>query len=320
MTPRPVARDRYCGFGLSIESEIRLPAPFDAKSPPTVPDLTMRRGRLPDVDMARAHTMRISSSICIVESGVDHWVILARGVDASDRFTAHVRRGRIDVDWTDGVHEADVGRQLLGVGIAAHAYVSECACFHGSVIEAGGGTAAILGPSGAGKSTLVAGLVAAGARLVTEEVIVVDSDGGIRSGVPGVKIAAQMAAAFGAEVFANRQAAAEHPAYSSEGIVVALRPSQFLSTPLRTIGGVYILGDRHAGSDPIFHLAVSRAQGAAILAGSGYWMPHLPRRCQATNFAAAQRLALESSVQRVDLPNDLSALSRAADCMYEHIA
>ncbi len=299
---------RYRAFGLSIESAILLAAVEDAASP-EAPDLRIARGDFASLagSATDAETIRISPALDIVALTDQHWVLSARGVDPRQQYAAHVRPGIIEIGWNTGVEEVDVAWNLQGIGMAAYAFVTSAACFHGSVVAAGGRTFAILGNSGAGKSTLTAALVASGARLVSEEIIVVGRDDAlvVYPGIPQVKVSPEVAEQLG--LSAQARQAIRHLSYAEMGVSIHLDlASQFRASPVR-LDAIYVLTGR-SGLDMRRSLPLGTAEAAAAVASFGYWMNHLPVAAKRVVLSAALQIARGAIVQHLTVPATIDGL------------
>jgi hypothetical protein len=84
---------------------------------------------------------------------------------------------------TDAAFRAD----LLGRVMALAAHVDGHLALHASAVSIDGRAVAFLGPKHAGKSTLALALVRLGARLLTDDTLIVRLDGGTAWAVPGVQ-------------------------------------------------------------------------------------------------------------------------------------
>lgn len=310
---------RYRAFGLSIASELALPAPLEPDPRGAGIDLAIRVGPLLTPPAPDDEVQRISTALQLDARGTDHWVLFAFGHNLHERFTASIRPGDVEVGWSAGIVPSDLAQHLVGVVLAAHAFVSGRVCLHGSAIRIGGRTLVILGDSGRGKSTLTAALVAGGAQLVTEEFITLGTDPrAIEIGVPAVKIGPAAAAVIGPVGIVRR--AFEHADYAGEGVVVALDTAHLAPVGQTAIGEVHLLGARHAGTDALVSRPLATATAADALARAGYWMPFLPKAIQHRVMRAAFDIALSCPVRRLSLPDDLGALPRVAACLINRMS
>ena len=250
---------RYRAFGWSIASDVPLRAlrtPVAGWAGPS-----HRFGsalRPPSAMPARS----ASRTLTIVVESDAHWVLHARGFDVRQRYAAEVRPGLIEVGWNEGVEAVDVGWAMMAAGTVAHAFVSGRPCLHGSAVAGvNGRTIAILGGSGAGKSTLAAALVASGARLISEEVIVLDrtTPRSVQCGVAAIKTTPAAAEALGLSMWARP--VFRHPAYADFGVSIDLdEPRQFLADRAATLDGIFVLDGRHAGTDMRFSAPLTVAR------------------------------------------------------------
>lgn len=302
--------NRYRAFGLTIDSEIALLAPAEPE-PGRTPDLTMREGPLLEAPGAGSDIAVVSSLLRLAFLASDHWEIHACGFEPAQRYTAIVRPGRVEVGWSRGVLRGDVARHLVSLVLAAHAYVRGGVCLHGCAVATGDRATLVLGASGRGKSTLAAAMIAEGARLVSEEIVMLGADPLlVVVGTPAVKICPRVADLLG---FAGRtRPAYAHADYAHEGVLVALDEAQFASRAVSPIGEIILLGQRHGGESPALSPPLPAAQAAAALADCGYWMQHLPPEARGRVMRAGLEIARRRPVRTLSLPDDLSALPQAA--------
>ena len=305
---------RHHAFGLSIASDIHLPAPTpDSK---TRPDLVIRQGPLLST-LARS-PRRISDLLQIDCVAADHWILFANGLDPAERFSASVRPGSIEVGFNAGVHVADVAVHLLGIGIAAHAYVSARACLHASCIRMADQAVILLGDSGRGKSTLSAALIAAGGQLVSEEIVLLGDDPReVVPGIPTIKITQDVANLLG--LGGDTLPAFKHKNYGHEGVRVGLTQDQFAGHDLAQVSAIYLLGERHLGLAPILSPPLPIGEAAATLVEAAYWAPNLPQRYRALMMRTALRMALDTPMYLLQLPDNLDSLPEAISLLHAQV-
>lgn len=300
---------RYRAYGLTIESEIALSVPSEPE-PGRRPDLTIHEGPLLEAPGAGSNIAVVSPLLRLAFRPDDHWEIHACGFDPAQRYTASVRPGRVEVGWSAGVLPGDVARHLVSLVLAAHAYVRGGVCLHGCAVATDDRATLVLGASGQGKSTLAAAMIAEGARLVSEEIVMVGADPLIVvAGTPAVKIGPQAAAVLG---FAGRtRPAYAHADYGHEGVLVDLDEAEFASHAASPIDEIILLAQRHGGERPAVSSPLPAVQAAAALADCGYWMPHLPSEARGRVMTAALEISRRRPVRTLSLPDDVSALPQA---------
>ncbi|URW75162.1 hypothetical protein M9980_11480 [Sphingomonas donggukensis] len=117
--------------------------------------------------------------------------IFADGIRfAQDGATFDMRDGN-RIDWTTAVRPAAPPDALYGTVAALLAAWRGTVPIHGSSVEIDGSAVIVCGPSGAGKSTLAAALVAAGARLVSDDLSVLSANAGgvaVWPGRPAIRL------------------------------------------------------------------------------------------------------------------------------------
>ncbi|HTV70461.1 MAG TPA: serine kinase [Rhizobiaceae bacterium] len=181
VVPLPYA---YRAFGLEIHSDLELPElpPSDSGQP----DIAIRIGKF---DRAVPGTA----------GGSYH------EFSDEDRFLAWSAVGKflitggtqIDIEPADGVDPRLIAFPLLGPVMALLLHDRGQFVLHASAVSVNGVAAAFLGDKGAGKSTTAAAMLAAGHKLVTDDVLAIevrgDGDCRIEPAFPQVKLAADAA-------------------------------------------------------------------------------------------------------------------------------
>jgi hypothetical protein len=165
------AAHRYELHGLVVES----PIPLDGRRVDGPPDYRVVEGEARDASnrppgrlLAEYHQNELAS--WVVEDAYDparrtlrYGGICDVVVDRRDHaITVHLHPGA----------DADLVPIIVGGSVLAHVLATEGEpCLHASAVETGGKVLAVPGLSGAGKTTLAAILCAAGARLVSDDVL-----------------------------------------------------------------------------------------------------------------------------------------------------
>jgi len=170
--------ERQCLYGLNVESEVVLHQNRYAEWSGT-----------PDVKVTRGETLnpgdKLPAEDCILEFGMDGepWYSAYRTKDGGYLLDFHgTCRFVMSADLRDvSVHDI-VGAQpgvsdVLTAGgmLAFQLYVREHTVLHGSAVQIGDGALAFVGVSGQGKSTMATLQCADGARLITDDVLRVDT-------------------------------------------------------------------------------------------------------------------------------------------------
>jgi hypothetical protein len=162
MTAHPV----YQLYGLAIESAVALALPL--------------AGGQDGVDVRLVYPGRSAAPLPAAERGGRDLAIDDRGWQLRFRrmtgdwisFRYCRANRRLVVTGTDTWD--DIVPILFGVAAGVLLRDRGSCVFHGSAVTHRGGALAVLGPSGAGKSTLAGALMAKGARLVTDDLIVAE--------------------------------------------------------------------------------------------------------------------------------------------------
>ena len=160
-------------FGGCLRSDIPLP-----ELPPIqsvqggVPDWTFQRAAAPRPEGVFLGDDRVDAEIRVRCSKLSDGFRL----DFDDTGTFDIiERGRL-IAWTPGATSAMelVRADLLGGVFSVALHLQGLLCLHGSAVGIDGSAAAFLANKGAGKSTLATALCAAGATLITDDMLPVD--------------------------------------------------------------------------------------------------------------------------------------------------
>jgi hypothetical protein len=247
---------RYAAFGFTIESAIELPE-LDAVTGSDTPDWRIRTGRRAD-DRAAAGTRLGSESVdgdvqvCAYASGETLRVVF----DDTGGFDVHPDRR--EIVWYPGPRptQAAVRADLLGRVMALAAHADGHLPLHASAVSIAGRAVAIVGAKHSGKSTLALALVRHGARLLTDDTLVVRLRGVTAWASPGIhriRLWEDAARALGTHVSGPGGAKP----------VVSLAPNE-VETREVPLAACYFLG----GSEPN-STKVRRAQLSAVHAAIG---------------------------------------------------
>jgi hypothetical protein len=174
----------YHAYGLSIRSDLALP---ELEAEPTErPDLVVQLR-----SVGRPFPSPAQGPVC--EYGADEQYLAWPNVGA------FLIRGhnRIDIEPAPGVSMPYLSFPLLGPVISLLLHIRGMLVLHASAIAVGGSSAIFLGPKGAGKSTTAAAFVAAGHRLLTDDVLGIDFSNSdnpqIVPGFPQLKLSTEAA-------------------------------------------------------------------------------------------------------------------------------
>jgi hypothetical protein len=177
---------RYAAFGLTIESAIELPE-LERPTRSATPDWRIRIGR--GGDEGATLGTRLGSEI--VDGDVQVCAYASEGslrVVFDDTGTFDVHADRREIVWYPGPRATDaaVRADLLGRVMALAAHADGHLTLHASAVSIAGRAVAIVGAKQAGKSTLALALVRHGARLLTDDTLVVRQRGATTWASPGI--------------------------------------------------------------------------------------------------------------------------------------
>ena len=183
----------YAIFGGCLRSEIPLPElPELAECP--APDWTFRRATSPGPSSEYLGIDSVDATIRVRCGRIPGGFRL----DFDDTGIFDVANGGRDITWTAGANVPLelVRADLLGGVFSVALHLQGLLCLHGSAVAVGDVAIAFLANKGSGKSTLATALCAAGATLVTDDMLPVDPRGSVTAwpSMPAVRLLQDSAA------------------------------------------------------------------------------------------------------------------------------
>ncbi len=288
----PAAAEVYAAYGLAIWSEIPLPE-LAPGNPGAAPDLSILRLPVPAALLPDAAAgFRFAPG-----RATFRW-------EAVGAFA--VEPGRICVDPAPGVADDIVAFPLLGPVLAVALSGAGYLVLHASAVEVAGRAVVLMGDKGAGKSTTAAALLAAGHRLIADDLVALrfDDAGGVdvMPGFPQVKLSAAALDILPAAAGTARPQA--HPAIAKTRFRLA---GGFARGPV-PLGRLYLLDRADAGAIrplaaeaalPVVlrHGYLARFGHAALTGGAG-----------ARHFRQAVAAAMAGGVARLSVPDGLDRI------------
>ena len=243
------------------------------------------------------------------------WYLLRIGSIGSAEFLVAPGGRTVSVAWTNPLAEsANLVKLMLGPVLGLILRITRRLPLHAGAVAIEGNAVALLGPSGSGKSTLIASLLEHGCTLLSDDLILVDEEGGIpvvRSGQANLKL------------WPNSLEALDWPANkfppvfpnSSKRTIAVSGPLPYDAAPLAAI---FLLETRHAvkpGTAPQASLErLTPSQGILPLLSQLY-PPFLPVRPEehGSLFLHLSRLVKRVPIFRIERSDGLAsvpALSR----------
>jgi len=177
---------RYAAFGYAIESAVELPElePTVARRPADWRIVVGHGAPEPSID-GPFGTDLVHSDLQVRAYELGKGLRLA--FDDTGIFDIHTAARRIVWYAGPSVTDAALRADLLGRVMALAAHVDGHVALHASAVSIDGRAVAFLGPKHAGKSTLALALVRLGARLLTDDTLVVRLGAGKPWATPGVQ-------------------------------------------------------------------------------------------------------------------------------------
>jgi hypothetical protein len=189
--------------------------------------------------------------------------------------------------------------------------------FHVTSVEANGRAIGFMGPSGLGKSTLAACFLAAGCRLVTDDVLIVFPETGLaQPGPRRIKLFPGIAKRF---LGPARASVPMNP--DSEKIIVPLGPERCCARPI-PMTTLYLLvnGDEPWGNSSPRVEQLSKQEAFVQLIGGTFNARVRGRDRLKRQFACLTRLAEMIPVERLTYPRELSRIAEVRDLVLADLA
>lgn len=181
---------------------------------------------------------------------------------------------------------------------------------HATAVATRRGVAAFLGNSGVGKSTLAAAFIRTGARLVTDDMLILAWDSGwlAQPGPPRIKLYREMAR----QILGTSDRGIPMNAVTDK-LIIPLDAAQTMNTRGR-VAGLYILSDERDSvtEEPALHHLPPAQAFRAVLAHTAAHYPSEPDRLR-RQLDFTTRLVSDVPVKTLSYARDTDAMFRARD-------
>jgi hypothetical protein len=245
--PRKIRRAvprTYAVYGLTLDSEIWLSI---GAAPPAPADITIAAGDAAEFERLKSglNVFRQAGACYdrgIPSDGSDYlcWPDLFEFIVSADgrRITCHA---------SDRAEREALEMYLLGPVLSFALVKQGKEPLHASVVELNGRAVGFLGPSGQGKSTLAASLIRAGARLVTDDLLLVRSRGIALCASPGPQRVKLFPEAADACDLSSRSSVAMNPA--TPKLIFELESIERTVEPV-PLAALFVLGETARPGEP----------------------------------------------------------------------
>ncbi len=308
MTPRFVPITNYALAGLSIASEVPLPASVRVDSDVQTPaQIAIKYGRVPS---------SLPSATSFPEAQYDGNALL---IDIPEAARFLIREGNeIVVDPAPSASEGDISAFLLGTVFGALCHQRGIVPLHASALDISTGCIAFAGASGAGKSTLAAALKIRGHQIISDDVCFLRRDEAdeilVWPGIGRIRLWEDAIEALGYDA-----STVEREFRGLNKFILPVVPDRDPREP-RRLRRVYQLETAAAGEAP----NIVRLQGAPTIE---LLIPNVYRLTFAEYmgskpavFALCAVIARQVPVYRFRRQLGFDALARAIDCLEAHLA
>ncbi|MFQ3247869.1 MAG: hypothetical protein ACI9OI_002388 [Chitinophagales bacterium] len=216
---------------------------------------------------------------------------------------------------------SDIESFILGPILGCVLRLRQRICIHASVMEYNGKAFAFVGNKGAGKSTTAGALLQAGARLVSDDIAVLNagdaSDTTVYPGYPGVRLFPNTLSVFGLNENDYRQVVSSSnkryvPLIDSDHASINTPGWRFNSTPCKLMS-IYALAARQPDLRRTKIHNLTKKEALISLAPHGYGRRILNKQQRAEEFVFLAKLSRRIQIKSVHRPNKLELLAEIAE-------
>ncbi len=296
----------YEAFGGCLASELVFPELREARSE-RAPDWTLRVSSARPLEKGEKVGDSTGVELYRLRHAADGWLI-----EYGDTGRYEVSGDGTRITWYPGADDREeiVRSVVLGPAFALCLEVANLVCLHGSAVAIGREGIAFLGPKHFGKSTLALALLAAGARIATDDSIAIDLGPPcvLRPGVQSLRVWADSA---------EHLAGPGLPGTLFPGdkhMLADVRPEALVTGPI-PFAAIYVLSPRlETLASPVTRHRLDPAQAAVALAHNGKLSDALVgMRAAAKRLTKVVAIARTVPVYELRLVRDLSRLDEVVD-------
>jgi energy-coupling factor transporter ATP-binding protein EcfA2 len=317
---------RYSAFGLRLVSDEPLPG-FRVAEPGVADLQVFFHAKVPNLTgqgSIRRDVPEVPGLVYETTSGADTTEI--RVLHESGSIRSALTGTTIAFEWSRGIDIRTVKALFSGMLLKSIALWRQKFALHAGAIEISERKAFVVaGQKGAGKSTLLAGLYAAGAHLVAEDMTVLSRcDGGwqVHSGARILKLWPQTAATLALDAGGTPDAGEWHSNHPSTADFL-LNQKVLLDTTARDgacgpeaspLVAIYLLGSRSPPGGAVALERLGKQQAVALLARELSAVPEMlePREDKKAALQNVLALVQDVPIYRLRLPNDLARVQAVA--------
>ena len=251
------------------------------------------------------------------------WICISYPRSQEDvlRFYISKDGSKVISDKPNTIPISDVESFILGPILGCVLRLRQRICIHASVMEFGGKAFAFVGNKGAGKSTTAAALLQAGARLISDDVAVLNAgspvDATVYPGYPSVRLFPKILSIFGLDKSNYKQVVSSMdkcyvPLIDTNKALDDADNWQFNSQPCQ-LTTIYTLNARQPDLHRTKIQTLSTQQALISLAPHGYARRILNKNQRAEEFSFMAKLSQRINVKSIDRPDTLERLPQVAE-------
>jgi hypothetical protein len=305
---------RYPVFGLSLRSNLPIPALTCSDLPKDTPEVELHLGIFPELELSPGDA-RVLSKMIYVSSYTDQFGEPAlRAWEAADGALVHLaysdgnqfwldRAGRtIWAVWSERSSLENATSYLLGPVLGLVLRLRGIICLHASAVAFGESSVAFVGPAGAGKSTTAAAFAKLGRGVVSDDIVGLVEREGVFHVLPAYPHLCLWPESV--NMLYGSPDALPQPIHDWEKRQLALgeNGTSFERHPL-PLRAIYILGERRQNAAPLVS-AISEREVLLSLVANTYATNLIDRTLRGTEFEVLSRLISGVPVRMIQASGD----------------
>lgn len=266
----------------------------------------------------------------------DDWVYLAYSKSEFETIGFYINTNgtKVICHKPDSIPHSDAQSFIIGPVLGCVLRLRHQICLHASVMEYNGKAFAFVGNKGAGKSTTAAALLNAGARLISDDVAVMDGHNAnssvVQSGYPGVRLLPSTLSAFGLnEHDYERVVSGMNKRYVPlhDALALIKTPSKpcahakwRFQSQAHSLDIIYSLQTREPNTQQVTITNLDKRAALMAITPHGYGRRVLNTEQRADEFAYLAQLSQRLTIKSIACPNKLALLPEIANAILADVS